>query len=227
MEEPGVQNVSVKRTIFSGNTNGFRIKSWARHSTGFVQGVQFIGATMINVQNPIIIDQNYCPHNLNCPNQASGIQIGDVIYQGIRGTSATPIPDGSLLDILRNAYDLLSHYDMELPQIEDLEEAFDSGFIGNNCLIESLNIFAEHGTDRAEFQKLFKRVEYTIRAWYLLQFEDLMQLYSLFDPMSGAKKLEQQNLSPTEIDVLEQNFLTYLFQVRWVGGFAHARNKNK
>ncbi|CAK7348124.1 unnamed protein product [Dovyalis caffra] len=83
----------------------------------------------------------------------------------------------------------------------------------NNCMIESLNIFAEHGTDRAEFLKLCKRVEYTIRAWYLLQFEDLMQLYSLFDPVSGAKKLEQQNLSPSEIDVLEQNFLTYLFQV--------------
>ncbi|RRT74279.1 hypothetical protein B296_00005064 [Ensete ventricosum] len=33
---------------------------------------------------------------------------------------------------------------------------------------------AEHDSDRAEFIKLCKRVEYTIRAWYLLQFEDLM-----------------------------------------------------
>ncbi|XP_052303068.1 uncharacterized protein LOC7466307 isoform X2 [Populus trichocarpa] len=80
-------------------------------------------------------------------------------------------------------------------------------------LIMTLANLIEHGSDRAEFVKLCKRVEYTIRAWYLLQFEDLMQLYSLFDPVSGAKKLEQQNLSPTEIDVLEQNFLTYLFQV--------------
>ncbi|KAJ6880222.1 hypothetical protein NC652_033538 [Populus alba x Populus x berolinensis] len=80
-------------------------------------------------------------------------------------------------------------------------------------LIMTLANLIEHGTDRAEFVKLCKRVEYTIRAWYLLQFEDLMQLYSLFDPVSGAKKLEQQKLSPTEIDVLEQNFLTYLFQL--------------
>lgn len=41
----------------------------------------------------------------------------------------------------------------------------------------------------------------------------LQQLYSLFDPVTGAQKLEQQNLAPEEIDVLEQNFLTYLFQV--------------
>ncbi|XP_056687031.1 uncharacterized protein [Spinacia oleracea] len=40
-----------------------------------------------------------------------------------------------------------------------------------------------------------------------------MQLYSLFDPVHGAKKLEQQNLSPEEIDVLEENFLSYMIQV--------------
>ncbi|KAL5797299.1 hypothetical protein ACOSQ2_002119 [Xanthoceras sorbifolium] len=80
-------------------------------------------------------------------------------------------------------------------------------------LIMTLANLIEHSNDRAEFLKLCKRVEYTIRAWYNLQFEDLMQLYSLFDPVSGSEKLKQQNLSPHEIDVLEQNFLMYLFQV--------------
>lgn len=32
----------------------------------------------------------------------------------------------------------------------------------------------EQSSDRAEFLKLCKRIEYTIRAWYLLQFENLM-----------------------------------------------------
>lgn len=41
----------------------------------------------------------------------------------------------------------------------------------------------------------------------------LQQLYSLFDPVTGSEKLKQQNLSSNEVDVLEQNFLTYLFQV--------------
>ncbi|KAK1319808.1 hypothetical protein QJS10_CPB04g00088 [Acorus calamus] len=80
-------------------------------------------------------------------------------------------------------------------------------------LIMKLAYLIELASDRDEFLKLCKRIEYTIRAWYLLQFEDLMQLYSLFDPAHGGKRLEQQRLSPEEIDVLEQNFLTYLFQV--------------
>ncbi|KAK4754677.1 hypothetical protein SAY87_002781 [Trapa incisa] len=80
-------------------------------------------------------------------------------------------------------------------------------------IIMTLANLIERSSDRAEFLKLCKRVEYTIRAWYLLQFEDLMQLYSLFDPVHGTRKLEQQNLSSEETDVLEQNFLTYLFQV--------------
>ncbi|KAL5648561.1 hypothetical protein ACJX0J_039370, partial [Zea mays] len=70
-----------------------------------------------------------------------------------------------------------------------------------------------HEADRNEFLKLCKKVEYTIRAWYLLQFEDLMQLYSLFDPVSGKERLQQQNLTPEEIETLEFNFMTYLFQV--------------
>ncbi|KAL8193611.1 hypothetical protein R6Q57_026746 [Mikania cordata] len=77
-------------------------------------------------------------------------------------------------------------------------------------LVMTLANLIEHSSDRAEFLKLCKRVEYTIRAWYLLQFEDLMQLYSLFDPVHGTQKLEQQNLSEQEIDVLEQNFLSYI-----------------
>lgn len=59
--------MTVKKAIFSNTQNGLRIKSWARPSKGFVEGVQFLDATMQDVQNPIIIDQNYCPHDINCP----------------------------------------------------------------------------------------------------------------------------------------------------------------
>ncbi|MBA0665072.1 hypothetical protein Goklo_004987, partial [Gossypium klotzschianum] len=91
LKEEGVQNVTVKKTVFSNTQNGLRIKSWARPSNGYVQGVRFIDSVMRNVQNPIMIDQNYCPRNENCPGQVSGIKINDIVYEDIRGTSSTPI----------------------------------------------------------------------------------------------------------------------------------------
>ncbi|KAL6508125.1 hypothetical protein OROHE_021667 [Orobanche hederae] len=52
-----------------------------------------------------------------------------------------------------------------------------------------------------------------------------IQLYSLFDPVHGTQKLEQQNLSSDEIDILEQNFLTYLFQVMEKSNFKIATDE--
>ncbi|KAJ6401230.1 hypothetical protein OIU84_016609 [Salix udensis] len=80
-------------------------------------------------------------------------------------------------------------------------------------------------SDVDEFLKLCQRVEYTIRAWYLLQFEDLMRLYSFFEPLHGAQKLEQQNLTPEEIDVFEQDFLASLFQVMEKSNFKIATDE--
>ncbi|CAK9139849.1 unnamed protein product [Ilex paraguariensis] len=91
LEEAGVQNVTVRSVTFTGSQNGLRIKTWARPSNGFVRGVLFQQAVMINVKNPVIIDQNYCPDNENCPHQGSGVKISDVTYQNIHGTSATEI----------------------------------------------------------------------------------------------------------------------------------------
>jgi len=64
-----VQNVTVKSATFTGTENGVRIKSWARPSNGFVRNVIFQHLTMVNAQNPIIIDQKYCPDNKGCPGQ--------------------------------------------------------------------------------------------------------------------------------------------------------------
>lgn len=71
LKEPGVQNVTVKTVTFTGTQNGVRIKTWGRPSTGFVRNVLFQDAIMVNVENPVIIDQNYCPDNQGCPGQVS------------------------------------------------------------------------------------------------------------------------------------------------------------
>ncbi|KAF3443004.1 hypothetical protein FNV43_RR16923 [Rhamnella rubrinervis] len=90
-EEESVQNVTVKMAIFTGSQNEVRIKSWARPSTRLVRDILFQHAVMVNVENPIMIDQNYSPDNKDCPGQESGVKISAVIYQDIYGTSATPV----------------------------------------------------------------------------------------------------------------------------------------
>ncbi|KAJ4723872.1 Polygalacturonase [Melia azedarach] len=90
-KEAGVQNVTVTTATFTGSQNGLRIKSWGRPSTGFARNILFQHAVMNNVKNPIIIDQHYCPDDKGCPGQVSGVQISDVTYQDIHGTSATEV----------------------------------------------------------------------------------------------------------------------------------------
>ncbi|RZS27269.1 hypothetical protein BHM03_00060713 [Ensete ventricosum] len=117
-DEEGVENVTVKTTVFTGTENGLRIKTWGRPSEGFVKGVVFEHAVMQNVRNPIIIDQNYCPDNKGCPDQVqrlipipsveaikirtnilcgshspqnSGVKISQVRYNDIYGSSASQV----------------------------------------------------------------------------------------------------------------------------------------
>ncbi|PKA64276.1 Polygalacturonase [Apostasia shenzhenica] len=88
--EPGVENVTVSSVVFTGTQNGFRVKTWANPYGGFVKDILFQHATMIDVQNPIVIDQNYCPNN-NCPNNNSGIKISGVKFSEVEGTSTTEV----------------------------------------------------------------------------------------------------------------------------------------
>uniref|UniRef100_A0A7N0U7P3 Polygalacturonase n=1 Tax=Kalanchoe fedtschenkoi TaxID=63787 RepID=A0A7N0U7P3_KALFE len=91
LNEAGVENVTVTDSTFTGTQNGVRIKSWARASNSFVRNVAFQNLIMSNAQNPILIDQNYCPSNEGCPNQSSGVQISHITYRNIKGTSATQV----------------------------------------------------------------------------------------------------------------------------------------
>ncbi|KAG9141281.1 hypothetical protein Leryth_001755 [Lithospermum erythrorhizon] len=89
-QEPGVQNVTVTTSTFIGTTNGLRVKTWARESNGFVKDVLFQHAVMKKVQNPILIDQNYCPHG-SCPHQGSSVRISGIKFLDVHGTSATQV----------------------------------------------------------------------------------------------------------------------------------------
>ena len=46
---------------------------------------------MNNVKNPIIIDQNYCDRKKPCSEKSSAVQVSDVLYRNITGTSASKV----------------------------------------------------------------------------------------------------------------------------------------
>ncbi|CAA0341184.1 putative glycosidase [Arabidopsis thaliana] len=86
--EKSVQGLIVRNSIFNGTSNGVRIKTWpSPGEPNLVSNFLFKNLQMIDVQSPINIDQRYCP-NPPCSFQSfSKIQIRDVKFQNIWGTS--------------------------------------------------------------------------------------------------------------------------------------------
>ncbi|WRX31494.1 Glycoside hydrolase, partial [Theobroma cacao] len=85
-----VEEVHVRNSTFNGTQNGARIKTWTGGS-GFARNISFDGIQLVNVQNPIIIDQHYCPHK-TCPREGkSAVKISNVTFSGFQGTSATDV----------------------------------------------------------------------------------------------------------------------------------------
>ncbi|CAK7330865.1 unnamed protein product [Dovyalis caffra] len=85
-----VSNVFVNRATISGTSNGVRIKTW-QGGSGYARNIVFQNVVMRNVTNPIIIDQNYCDQDNPCKEQTSAVQISNVRYKNIKGTSASDV----------------------------------------------------------------------------------------------------------------------------------------
>ncbi|XP_060967147.1 uncharacterized protein LOC115711203 isoform X3 [Cannabis sativa] len=89
--EAHVSDIFVRRAKFYETTNGVRIKTW-QGGRGDARNIKFQDIEMHNVQNPIIIDQNYCDRRrMVCKQEESTVQVSDVLYQNIKGTSATQV----------------------------------------------------------------------------------------------------------------------------------------
>ncbi|KAJ1380159.1 Pectin lyase fold/virulence factor [Sesbania bispinosa] len=88
--EAQVSNVVVNRATLTGTTNGVRIKTW-QGGSGYARNIKFLNIAMRNVTNPIIINQNYCDQEEPCKKQDSAVQLSNVMYQNIRGTSASEV----------------------------------------------------------------------------------------------------------------------------------------
>ncbi|KAI3511423.1 hypothetical protein L1887_18576 [Cichorium endivia] len=102
---PGSKNVFIQK-IACGPGHGIRKlgkqfeRSWGTECDGYGQrvhennsksyatNVEFRNIIMRAVDNPIFIDQTYCPSN-RCPRETSGVEVSNVRYSNIRGTSTT------------------------------------------------------------------------------------------------------------------------------------------
>ncbi|TQE08373.1 hypothetical protein C1H46_006001 [Malus baccata] len=90
-EEP-VVGIRVKNCTLTNTSNGVRIKTWpASPSDGIASDMHFDDIIMVNVSNPILIDQQYCPWNQCKQNVPSKVKINNVSFKNIKGSSATPL----------------------------------------------------------------------------------------------------------------------------------------
>ncbi|KAF7844146.1 polygalacturonase-like [Senna tora] len=89
-EEP-VEGFTVKNCTFRNTDNGVRIKTWpGAPGTITVSDLHYENIIMVNVSNPILIEQDYCPYNQCSKETPSKIKISKVTFKNIKGTSATP-----------------------------------------------------------------------------------------------------------------------------------------
>ncbi|CAN1166339.1 Probable polygalacturonase At3g15720 [Linum perenne] len=85
-----VEDIHVTDSKFTGTTNGARIKTW-KGGNGYVRRVTFERITLVDAQNPIIIDQNYFDKNsfgqVNPPKSSSDVKISNVLFSQVHGST--------------------------------------------------------------------------------------------------------------------------------------------
>ncbi|KAL4571491.1 hypothetical protein LXL04_018251 [Taraxacum kok-saghyz] len=85
-----VENIHIHDSKLKGTTNGARIKTW-QGGKGNIRHVTFENLVFDTVDNPIIIDQNYCDVRGTCKEEKNGVKISDVVYKNLQGTSSSKI----------------------------------------------------------------------------------------------------------------------------------------
>ncbi|XP_028751600.1 exopolygalacturonase-like [Neltuma alba] len=85
-DEKDVDGVHVSNCTINGTQNGVRVKTWPGAPQGQGSNLVFEDIAMINVSNPIIADQEYCPSNTYKTMKPSRAKLGDMKFKNISGT---------------------------------------------------------------------------------------------------------------------------------------------
>ncbi|XP_057772857.1 probable polygalacturonase At3g15720 [Salvia miltiorrhiza] len=80
-----VEAINIRNCTFNRSDNGVRIKTW-QGGSGFARNIKFSQIIFIEANNPVIIDQYYCPHK-KCATKKSAVKVSDVGYYGLHGTT--------------------------------------------------------------------------------------------------------------------------------------------
>uniref|UniRef100_A0A7N0UFN2 Polygalacturonase n=1 Tax=Kalanchoe fedtschenkoi TaxID=63787 RepID=A0A7N0UFN2_KALFE len=97
-DEDDVGEVHVRNCTISDTTNGVRIKTWPDSEPSKAYNISFVDVVVRNVTNPIIIDQEYCPSDGCKFSKPSRVQISNVTFLNITGTtSPKPHPAVSII----------------------------------------------------------------------------------------------------------------------------------
>ncbi|CAN6456368.1 unnamed protein product [Victoria cruziana] len=129
-----VDNVYVANVSFSGTTNGARIKTW-QGGRGLVTNVVFMDLQFHRAQNPIIIDQFYCP-NHNCPIHKDAVKIQDVSFIRAVGTTTSDVAINlKCSDTVPCTDIVLQHVDLKPADPRDNTTSFCSNSKGRSSLV--------------------------------------------------------------------------------------------
>ncbi|WVZ60972.1 hypothetical protein U9M48_010917 [Paspalum notatum var. saurae] len=83
-----VSSIAIDTVQLYGTTNGARIKTY-QGGSGYAKDITFQNMIMYNVKYPIIIDQNYCDNAEPCKQQKSAVEVSNVVFKNIKGTTIT------------------------------------------------------------------------------------------------------------------------------------------
>ncbi|XP_047961676.1 probable polygalacturonase At3g15720 [Salvia hispanica] len=84
-----VEAIDISNCNITGADDGIRIKTW-QGGSGFARNINFTNIIFTMVKNPVaFIDQFYCPNKKICPESVSAVQVSDIRFTGLSGTSMT------------------------------------------------------------------------------------------------------------------------------------------